>query len=160
MPITLQEISNRAHAFSREWKHAESEDADAKSFWDAFFEVFGVARRRVASFEKRVKKIDGKDGYAQGVLDARGAEFRRDPAVSLATVYDPELMPPALLKAHQALDRAVDAAYVPDGGKRKWGSDAERVAFLFRRYRELTSLLPGEESASRSKVSRRHGSGG
>ena len=56
MPITLQEISNRALAFSREWRHAESEDADAKSFWDAFFEVFGVSRRRVASFEKRVKK--------------------------------------------------------------------------------------------------------
>ena len=63
MPITLQEISNRALAFSREWKHAESEDADAKSFLDVFFEVFGVSRRRVASFEKRVKKIDGKDGY-------------------------------------------------------------------------------------------------
>ena len=63
MPITLQEISSRAQAFSREWKHAESEDADAKSFWDAFFEVFGVSRRRVATFERRVKKIDGKDGY-------------------------------------------------------------------------------------------------
>ncbi len=63
MPITLQEISTRALAFSREWKHAESEDADAKSFLDAFFEVFGISRRRVASFEKRVKKIDGKDGY-------------------------------------------------------------------------------------------------
>jgi hypothetical protein len=53
-------------------------------------------------------------------------------------------MPPALVKAHQALDRAVDAAYVPDGGKRKWKSDAERVAFLFRRYREITSLLPSD----------------
>jgi hypothetical protein len=59
-------------------------------------------------------------------------------------------MPPALMKAHQALDRAVDAAYVPDGGKRKWGSDAERVAFLFRRYRELTSLLPSEDSTTKA----------
>ncbi|MHB8667168.1 MAG: hypothetical protein ACYC7B_06580 [Burkholderiales bacterium] len=40
--------------------------------------------------------------------------------------------------------RAVDAAYVPDGGKRKWASVAERVASLFRRYRELSSLLPGK----------------
>lgn len=80
---------------------------------------------------------------AQGVLDARETEFSRDPATSLATLYDPDLMPPALVKAHQALDHAVDAAYVPDGGKRKWARDAERVAFLFRRYRELTSLLPG-----------------
>lgn len=81
---------------------------------------------------------------AQGVLDVREAEFKRDPAISLATLYDPDLMPPALVKAHQALDRAVDAAYVPDGGKRKWATDAERVAFLFRRYREITSLLPAE----------------
>ena len=62
----------------------------------------------------------------------------------LFTLYNPEMTPPALVKAHQSLDRAVDAAYVPDGGKRKWASDAELVAFLFRRYRELTSLLPGK----------------
>ena len=80
---------------------------------------------------------------ARGVLDAREAEFKRDPSTSLATLYDPDLMPPALVRAHQALDRTVDAAYVTDGGKRKWASDAERVSFLFRRYRELTSLLPG-----------------
>lgn len=78
------------------------------------------------------------------VLEVREAEFKRDSSVTLAALYDPDLMPPALVKAHQALDRAVDAAYVPDGGKRKWASDAERVAFLFRRYRELTSLLPGK----------------
>ena len=97
MPITLQEISNRALAFSREWKHAESEDADAKSFLDAFFEVFGVSRRRVASFEKRVKKIDGKDGYIdllwKGTLliehKSRGKDLDR--AYKQATDYFPGL---------------------------------------------------------------------
>ena len=49
-------------------------------------------------------------------------------------------MPPALLKAHRHLDRAVDAAY----GKTAFASEAERVAFLFERYRQLTSLLPEE----------------
>jgi very-short-patch-repair endonuclease len=63
MPLSWNEIKIRALAFSREWAHTESEDADAKSFWDAFFNVFGVSRRRFASFEQRVKKIDGKDGY-------------------------------------------------------------------------------------------------
>jgi hypothetical protein len=56
-------------------------------------------------------------------------------------------MPPTLVKAHQALDRAVDAAYVAAekaAGRRapKLGSDADRVAFLFERYQQLTSLLP------------------
>ena len=51
-------------------------------------------------------------------------------------------MPPNLTHAHQALDRAVDAAYRADGGAKTYAGDAERVAFLFKRYAELTSLLP------------------
>lgn len=63
MPLSWNEIRDRATAFAVEWKHTQNEDADAKSFLDAFFEVFGVKRRKVASFEKRVKKLDGRDGY-------------------------------------------------------------------------------------------------
>jgi hypothetical protein len=51
-------------------------------------------------------------------------------------------MPPALLKAHQKLDTAVDAAYGPSGGKKTYASDAERVAFLFDLYQRITNLLP------------------
>jgi hypothetical protein len=78
------------------------------------------------------------EAAAQGVLDTR-AQF---PDSSLADLYDPLTMPPVLIKAHQALDRAVDAAY----GKRDFRSDAERVAFLFTLYQKYTSLLPGEQS--------------
>src|SRR5436853_528628 len=63
MPISWNEIRARAIAFSKEWENEASEDAEAKSFLDEFFNVFGVRRRRVSSFETRVKKIDGKDGY-------------------------------------------------------------------------------------------------
>ena len=61
--ITLNEIRNRALSFSKEWERDYSEDAEAKSFWDGFFEVFGMSRRRVASFEYPVKKNDGGNGY-------------------------------------------------------------------------------------------------
>jgi len=54
----------------------------------------------------------------------------------------PLTMPSALLKAHQKLDTAVDAAYQPSGGKKTSASDAERVAFLFELYQRITSLLP------------------
>jgi hypothetical protein len=74
---------------------------------------------------------------AQCVLDAR-AQFA---GASLADLYDPLTMPPALLKAHQKLDAAVDAAYQPSGGKKSYASDAERVAFLFELYQRITSLL-------------------
>jgi len=78
------------------------------------------------------------EAAAQGVLDTR-AQF---PVATLADLYDPLAMPPALLKAHRQLDAAVDAAYASQGGRRSWRSDAERVAFLFERYAVLTSLLP------------------
>jgi len=75
---------------------------------------------------------------AQCVLDAR-AQFTDS---SLADLYDPLTMPPVLLKAHQKLDTAVDAAYRPSGGKKNYATDAERVAFLFDLYQRITSLLP------------------
>lgn len=83
------------------------------------------------------------EAAAQGVLDAR-AQF---PEATLADLYDPLTMPPALVKAHQQLDRAVDAAYIAAekaAGRKppKLDTDAQRVAFLFERYQALTSLLP------------------
>jgi hypothetical protein len=80
---------------------------------------------------------------AQAVLDAR-AKF---PGASLADLYDPLAMPPELRRAHQELDRAVDAAY----GRRKFAADAERVAFLFDLYRQYTSLLPAAPAKRRGK---------
>ena len=49
--------------FANEWKDEVSEDAEAKSFWDDFFNVFGISSKRVSTFEHRVKKLDDKDGY-------------------------------------------------------------------------------------------------
>src|SRR5262245_26442358 len=63
MPLSWNEIRDRALAFSREWAAESSEDAEAKSFWDQFFNVFGVTRRRLASFEQPVKQPDGHTGY-------------------------------------------------------------------------------------------------
>ena len=65
MPLSWNEIRSRATTFASEWQGTKSEDADAKPFWDAFFEVFGVSRRKVASFEKRVNKL----GHSQGKID-------------------------------------------------------------------------------------------
>lgn len=68
---------------------------------------------------------------AQAVLDAR-AQF---PDSTLADLYDPLTMPAQLTKAHQQLDKAVDAAY----GYKAAPDDAARVAFLFARYQALTA---------------------
>lgn len=74
---------------------------------------------------------------AQLVLEARIAEenncAEQGQKCSLATLYAAGNMPTDLLKAHNALDKAVDAAYGYKGGE----EDASRVAFLFEQYQKL-----------------------
>ena len=63
MPISLNEIRSRALQFSNEWKNESRERAEAQTFWNQFFEVFGVSRRRVATFEEPAVKTDGQGGF-------------------------------------------------------------------------------------------------
>jgi len=86
----------------------------------------------------QIKKIETA---AQQILDAREAEEQRcakqNQKCSLAMLYAKEGMPAELVKAHNALDKAVDATYGYKGKK----DDAARVAFLFERYQELVDGL-------------------
>ena len=63
MQLGWNEIKQRAVQFSREWARETREDAEAKSFWDAFFNVFGIPRRSVATFEEPVRKLGGQYGF-------------------------------------------------------------------------------------------------
>ena len=65
--------------------------------------------------------------FARTIIDARNAH----PGAILADLYDPDLMPANLRKAHQALDRAVDRLY------KKTGFASERVEHLFMVYEKL-----------------------
>ncbi len=91
---------------------------------------------------------------AQAVLDVRAAFQSGDQSATLADLYDPLTMPPALLKAHQKLDSAVDKAYEASGGKKSYKSDAERVAFLFELYQKYTSLLPSASAKAKRKTTK------
>jgi len=63
MTLSWNEIKDRALKFSKEWADTSNEEADAKSFLDAFFEVFGVPRKKIGTFEHKVKKLNDADGY-------------------------------------------------------------------------------------------------
>ncbi len=97
MPLSWNEIRSRAVAFSKEWENETSEDAEAKSFWDDFFNIFGISRRRVASFEQSVRKADEKQGFIdllwKGIIlvehKSRGKDL--DKAYSQAKDYFPGL---------------------------------------------------------------------
>lgn len=86
-------------------------------------------------------KIEAIEHCAKNVLTVRGL-FQNS---TLADLYDPIAMPPALVEAHKTLDKAVDAAYGYKGAQ----SDADRVAFLFDLYQKISSLLP---TASKKKI--------
>ncbi len=63
---------------------------------------------------------------AQTVLDARD----KFPGATFADLYDADVMQPELVRAHRALDRAVDRLYRPT----EFVSDRERVEHLFQLY--------------------------
>jgi len=83
--LSWNEIKSRALQFSLEWKDATNENAEAKSFYDAFFHIFGISRRRVATFEVAVKKQSGQQGFIdllwKGVLlvehKSKGKDLKR-----------------------------------------------------------------------------------
>lgn len=63
MPLLWNEIRQRAIVFSRDWSDASRERADAQTFWNDFFDVFGIRRRTVASFEAPVRNLGGATDF-------------------------------------------------------------------------------------------------
>ena len=81
---------------------------------------------------------------AQLVLDTRA----KYPGSTLADLYDPVTMPPDLVKAHQALDKAVDLCYRPQA----FGSELVRIEYLFGLYEQYTAPMFGGASVKGKKA--------
>ena len=87
------------------------------------------------------KQKEAIEKAAQKVLDAR-ADF---PNSSLADLYDPLTMPPALVKAHNDLDKAVDLAYRPQ----PFINETKRIEFLFNLYDKYTAGFFAKEKTKK-----------
>ena len=61
--LSWNEIKSRAITFSKKWEHEINEHAEAKPFWENFFDVFGIDRKRIAQYEASVKKLGNKQGF-------------------------------------------------------------------------------------------------
>ena len=86
---------------------------------------------------------------ARAVLNARAEHSD----ASLANLYSPDLMPPNLRRAHQALDRAVDQLY----GRRKFSSERERIKYLFALYEKAyMPMAAGMKGKPKYRKRRRH----
>ncbi len=60
--LTINDIRGNANAFVKEWQGETREDAERQSFWNDFFEIFGIKRRRFVTFERNVTKLKGTPG--------------------------------------------------------------------------------------------------
>src|SRR3989344_1101 len=63
MPLNWNEIRERATRFARDWEGESDEKRESQTFWNGFFEVFGVQRRTVGLYEKRVDLLGGRHGF-------------------------------------------------------------------------------------------------
>ncbi|AEV34363.1 hypothetical protein Oweho_3414 [Owenweeksia hongkongensis DSM 17368] len=63
MALSWNEIKDRAHHFTKEWEGETRERAEKDTFWNDFFNIFGITRRRLATFEEPVKKLNNKQGF-------------------------------------------------------------------------------------------------
>ena len=63
MHLSWNEIRVRAASFVQEWRNTVRERSEAQSFYNDFFEIFGVKRRTVARYEQHVKKLDNRSGF-------------------------------------------------------------------------------------------------
>ena len=63
MHLSWNEVRTRAARFAEDWQHAAYEKGETQSFYNAFFEIFGVQRRSVARYEEHVRKLDKRFGF-------------------------------------------------------------------------------------------------
>ncbi len=62
MRISWNQIRDNAIKFAKEFENETSERAESQTFYNEFFKIFGVSRRRVASFAEPTKKPSGDSG--------------------------------------------------------------------------------------------------
>ncbi len=86
MRLSWNEIRTRAARFSDQWQAAVYEKGETQSFYNDFFEIFGVQRRTVARYEERVTKLDHRSGFIDlfwpGVLIVEQKSAGRDLGVA------------------------------------------------------------------------------
>ena len=88
MRLSWNEVRVRAAAFADTWREAAYEKGETQSFYNDFFQIFGVERRTVARYEAHVAKLDDRSGFIDlfwpGVLIVEQKSAGRD----LARAYE------------------------------------------------------------------------
>jgi hypothetical protein len=132
VPLSWNEIRHRAIAFSKEWVKSDYRYSNRLVYNNYPWPV---------TTDKQRKAVEV---CSQAVLAARD----KFPKATLADLYDPLAMPPALVRAHADLDHVVDLCYRPQA----FQNDRQRVEFLFGLYEKLIAPLMPPAKKGRRKT--------
>src|SRR3989344_1390900 len=91
--LTWNEIRGRATDFAREWAEETRETGEYQSFWDGFFQIFGVKRRTTSLYQKSVERLGGSHGFidlfspGKLIVEHKSRGQNLDSAFTQATEY-------------------------------------------------------------------------
>jgi hypothetical protein len=63
MRLSWSEIRSRAAQFARDHRDDRYEKGETQTFYNDFFRIFDIDRRRVAVYERSVEKVKGERGF-------------------------------------------------------------------------------------------------
>lgn len=63
MRLSFNEIGAHAACFVKDYADATYEKGETQTFYNEFFQIFGVQRRSVARYEEHIKKLNNKTGF-------------------------------------------------------------------------------------------------
>ncbi len=125
MRLSWNEIRARAAQFAAAWDNATYERGETQSFYNDFFNIFGVQRRAVARYEEHVRRLDNSHGFIDlfwpGVLLVEQKSAGRD-----------------LTAAHEQAGTYFDALSERDRPRYQLICDFQTFALLDRDEREET----------------------
>ena len=134
--VNKAEIRRRAADFSREWSTASSEQSQRQSFWDAFYEIFGLIRRYVAVYEQAAEKLStGGHGWidmlqpGEMAVEHKSCGGDLEAAMEQLEDYLAHLKPANMPWLLVACDFG-------QFGRRVWGQDDQCVAAIVDRFVE------------------------
>jgi hypothetical protein len=104
MRLSWNEIRARAARFADEWNGKGYEKGESQTFYNEFFQIFDVTRKRVASFEEPVKLLGNKQGFIdliwKGVLLVEQKSAKRDHKKSTGAVTARDALGPIPRRQH------------------------------------------------------------
>ena len=87
MRLSWDDVRVRVAAFADEWRDVTYEKGKTQSFYNGFFDVFGIRRRSVAHYECHAKKLDKNYGFIDFFIPMHLIVEQESAARDLEKVY-------------------------------------------------------------------------